>query len=343
MRKVINEEIGNYICEQYSNHVHPKDIAEVLNISETTVIRYLKSVDLYSPELHQSYYKKNKTVKVKWTADEIAFLNNNYNKLSAQDLFEYFNRRHSKKAISSKAIYLGLTYDKKWTQDEEEILLKYYPLVSFDEIMKLLPDRTKNSIICHAMRLNVKGKYYIEENYSEEQKQYISDNSWIKSDTEIAVELNKPVSGVQEQRRKLGIYYLNKDYSNYNEFQDLFRGHIGEWKRKSCEACNYKCVLTGSKDFAVHHLYGFNLIVIETFRLLEQNNLLKSYHLKDYTTKELDYIIDIFKKVHDSYPLGVCVDKKIHDLFHQIYGKGGNTENQWIQFVRDYKNDEIIK
>ena len=49
-------------------------------------------------------------------------------------------------------------------------------------------------------------------------------------------------------------------------------------------------------------------------------------------------MIEIFNSIHDKYPLGVCVRKDIHKLFHQIYGAGGNTENQWNKFVEDFKN-----
>ena len=53
------------------------------------------------------------------------------------------------------------------------------------------------------------------------------------TDIEIADKLDKPLSGIQEQRRKMGLYYFNKDYSNYENLSKFLRGHIQAWKTKS--------------------------------------------------------------------------------------------------------------
>ena len=52
----------------------------------------------------------------------------------------------------------------------------------------------------------------------------------------------------------------------------------------------------------------------------------------------LDTMIKIFSSVHEKYPLGVCVRKDIHNLFHRIYGSGGNNENQWEKFISDFRD-----
>ena len=73
----------------------------------------------------------------------------------------------------------------------------------------------------------------------------------------------------------------------------------------------------------------------------DKKGILKSQNLEDYTKKELDEIIQLFLVVHDKYPLGVCIDKDLHKLFHEIYGVGGNVSEQWDDFVRRYKNNEF--
>jgi len=40
------------------------------------------------------------------------------------------------------------------------------------------------------------------------------------------------------------------------------------------------------------------------------------------------------------YPLGICLSKNVHTLFHNIYGYGYNTQEQWDEFVNDFKNGE---
>jgi len=121
----------------------------------------------------------------------------------------------------------------------------------------------------------------------------------------------------------------------------LFRGHIQEWKTATMQNCDYKCVLTGSKDFSIHHLYGFNQILCEAFDIIKEEIELVSDNPEDYTKAQLDRMIEIFRNTHEKYPLGVCVRKDIHDLFHRIYGSGGNTPEQWDRFVDDYKNGKI--
>ena len=112
------------------------------------------------------------------------------------------------------------------------------------------------------------------------------------------------------------------------------------------EKCDYKCIFTGSKDFAIHHLYGFNLIVAEVMDILRSQNKLWSNDVNEYNSDELAYFVEVFNFIHDKYPLGVCIRKDIHDLFHKIYNSGNNNEEQWNEFVNNLNNgvysNEII-
>ena len=78
--------------------------------------------------------------------------------------------------------------------------------------------------------------------------------------------------------------------------------------------------------------------MIETFEKLEEMGLLKSEFPSDYTKEELREIINIFLSINEQYPLGVCIREDIHILFHNIYGRGNNSEEQWNKFVEDFKN-----
>lgn len=112
-------------------------------------------------------------------------------------------------------------------------------------------------------------------------------------------------------------------------------------ERQSMYACNYQCVLTGGRNFDIHHIYSFNKIFEETMISLEEEGFILSNQINDYTKEELDKIIMRFLETHNKYPLGVCVRKDIHDLFHRIYGSGGNTYDQWNNFVERFKNGEF--
>ena len=274
-----------------------------------------------------------------WSKIDEQLLIDNYG-LPYSEIQQLLTSYHSIKAIAAKAIKMGLTNSQEWNNEEIQILKTFYSIIPKEEVQSMLPNRTINAIICKAMQLNIKSYNYINEKYSKEQKQFILDNCETMTDLEIAQELNKPLSGIQEQRRKLGIYYLNKDYSGYESFSKLFRGHIVNWKNESMKKCNYKCVLTGSKNYDIHHLYGFNTIVKETLNVLDKENKLYSKDINEYTKNELDYILSVSNNIHNKYPLGVCVDKNIHIMFHEIYGQGGNTEYQWNTFVDNYKNNK---
>ena len=245
---------------------------------------------------------------------------------------------HTVRSISTKAIKLNLAQSREWTDKEVDIFKRYYSSVPYDEFKKLLPNRTYNSIVHMGQKLGIKSYNYLQEKYSDDQKQFIINNYKTMTDIELSEALDKPLSGIQEQRRKLGIYYLNKDYSGYDNLSKFFRGHIQDWKNASMKACNYQCILTGSKDFIIHHKYGFNKILQEAFEKMDEQNLLKSTNLSDYSFEELSSMLDIFQCIHNKYPLGVCIRKDIHDLFHQLYGSGGNTEEQWESFIAKYSN-----
>lgn len=373
MAKITEDKIQEMI-RLYEDGNTFTNISKIMNIDPNTVSKYLKSkgiarkrffdrlteeerleiCDLYLENKWDEIFKKYKFMTknrvyhltgemgVKkdtyfWTKEDEKLLINNYGK-SYDEIAKMMDDRHSAKAISTKAIKMGLTSPQEWTQKEIDILEQYYSSTPKEEFEKMLPNRTTASIICKAGQLKIKSYQYLNEKYSDEEKQFIINNYETMTDIELAKALNKPLSGIQEQRRKLGIYYSNKDYSGYENLVKLFRGHIQEWKNKSMESCNYKCILTGDKDFAIHHLYGFNIIIKEVFEELSRLDKLKINNIEDYSKEELDFLLNVFSNIHNKYPLGICIRKDIHNLFHKIYGSGGNTEIQWKQFVTDYNN-----
>ena len=96
------------------------------------------------------------------------------------------------------------------------------------------------------------------------------------SDDEIAKKIGKTSRGVMEQRNMIGLFRIRKDYSKYENIAKFFRGHIQNWKVNSMKNCNYRCILTGSKDFAIHHIISFNIILENVFSVLETRIDLRS-------------------------------------------------------------------
>ena len=273
-----------------------------------------------------------------WTEDEVNVIKKYY----TTDIrkVESLLSNRTPDTIRCKAQKLGIKNREFWSDEENELLTKIYSKLSIDNVQLYFPNRTRNSIIKHAILLNLKSFDY--NPWTQEEDNYILSHWKTEADMIMCKKLGRTYKATQARRLSLGLLHFNKDGSGYEGLTKYLRGHLQTWKNESMKNCNYQCVLTGSKDFAIHHKYGFANIVNETIE--EYNIEIKDY--KDYTQEELEDILEKFQIVHSRYPLGVCVRKDIHLLYHSIYSKCVNTEDQWNLFVVDFKNgvyDDQIK
>ena len=125
----------------------------------------------------------------------------------------------------------------------------------------------------------------------------------------------------------MGFHRQDKSQKTYENITKYIRGNIYDWKKASMEACSYKCVITGSKDFDIHHLYPVNKMINNIFDI----NQIPWKPFKEYSQSELDNIMSLFIEEQAKHPLGVCVESSIHLLFHHLYGQYNTTEEQWDQ------------
>jgi len=116
------------------------------------------------------------------------------------------------------------------------------------------------------------------------------------------------------------------------------REFIDDWKKDSASNCNYKCVITGERFNAIHHLYSFNKILKE---VIDECGLLVHKNVGDYTMEELKLLKSKNREIHGRYPLGICLCKEVHDLYHNLY-KNDNTPEQFEEFKVRYNNGEFI-
>lgn len=119
----------------------------------------------------------------------------------------------------------------------------------------------------------------------------------------------------------------------------LVKGNMLEWRKQSIENSGCRCIITGDYFNAVHHLYAFNMILDEA---LSNLNLLNKKVCSEYTEDEIIEIIEECKRLHEIYPLGVCLRKDVHILFHQLYGMRNNTPDQFYDFADKVYSGEII-
>lgn len=226
----------------------------------------------------------------------------------------------------------------KWSDTEIEILKNNYSIMPIASIMKLLPNRTYNSIVLKVKKLSLVSYTRQQQLYSNDDIAFIKLNWQCMSDEEMAIALNRTRRAIKAVRGAIGLFRQDKEKNHYENLNKFLRGQIHQWKKQSAEECNFQCVLTGSKNFAVHHIISFN-IIFKNF--ISECEIKLKDNFEDYTVDELNNIANVFLEYHNRYPLGVCVEKNLHMKFHQMYGDI-NNEEQWNIFVEKFNKGEIL-
>lgn len=263
----------------------------------------------------------------KWSKNEIGILKNNYNEINFEELCKLLPNR-SDKSIRSKATKLGLTKSKVWSDKEEKILYDNYSIKKVDDICILLPNRSRDAIILHAEKLGLQNLV----DYKNKQYQILIKNWKNNTDEELAEMLNCSKRTVRAYRVKYGLFKNKYEREFCSYLTAYIRDNNNEWKIASMKNCDYKCVISNKRFDDIHHIYGFNLIFAET---LENIPFELDKKFEDFTEEELKYILEEFKIIQSKYPLGVCLNKEVHKLFHDKYGYGNNTEEQWNKFMME--------
>lgn len=318
--KIANEDI------EFLREVYPKRDWESIqkhfpNIPRSKIHRWASDNHISSEDYFWSEHDKN-------------ILIENYDVLDTKEIQKMLNKEYKIRTIQNQAKKLGLTESREWTKEEIDILCGNYENMTGPEIQKLLPKRSIGMIYMKAAEFGLKSGYVHKYYYTDNELQFIKDNWEEMSDTDIGNILGKDARSIMEQRHKLGLYY-DKGYNGYYTLTNYIRMNITDWKKQSMKNCNYKCVLTGENFDDIHHLYSFNLMLKEA---IDSTGISDKESLDDYSEEELKNILEIFKDIQSKHPLGVCLSRKVHTLFHKIYGYGDNTEEQWNEFQNNYKN-----
>ena len=280
-----------------------------------------------------------KLADIKWNQYDLNILRQYYNKIDNKEIQKMLSKHWSIKAIRAKSQILGLGVDRKWSMQEEKILIDNYPNKSINEILELLPNRTIASILHKAREHGIMSKFWNDRKYTDEDLEFLKLNYLNLTDEELASKIsgNHSPNAIQQKLWLMGLYRpyeIKKDgYINLNRF---VRERLAMWKKEVREYYNYTCCLSGShSNIIVHHCRGFNLLFDETMDIL---NFPIKENFTDYSDEELLLFVDKFLEIQDYYNAYVCITEDIHKLFHKEYGYGDNTEEQWEEFVIKYKN-----
>lgn len=124
---------------------------------------------------------------------------------------------------------------------------------------------------------------------------------------------------------------------------EQLRRDILDWKKKSSEFCDYKCIITGNRFQNIHHIISFNSIVEESLNELKLNRRSK---ISDYSESEYFAIRQLVINKHNDTYFGACLCKEIHELFHKEYSYYDSTNYDFIEFIHriaDGYYDEYLR
>lgn len=261
--------------------------------------------------------------------------------------------------------------NKKWSDGDIEILAKYYKLYTNEELQeKFFPSRTIKAIESMASKYGYtpKSQDTIERGLkagavknpmcqkgrivTDIQRQHMSDAQKKRyQDTEqrrIASDLALKNGRWQGDNHPIHLHPL---YGSSNgrwkggcsDSIAQFRRDIIDWKRKSSEFCNYKCVITGERFQNIHHLISFNQI-LET--ALSNVGLSLKPYISDYSENEYQNIKNELIILHENTLYGACLNSTIHTLFHKEYSYYNSTIENFIDFchcINDGKYNNFFR
>lgn len=276
-----------------------------------------------------------------WSKEDSQLLIDNYGKIKYKEMTNIFSEYKTVDQIKRRAIFLGLTSPRDWTEEEINILLNNYSSIPIDEVKELLPRRTFAGIISKARTLNIKSHFFINSRYTNSEEQYLKDNYLTKNNDELAKILNRTSKAIELRLFYLGLKRPKEvsKYSNYINLERYVRSRIIPWRDNVRKENGFICELTGKRsNIIVHHIRSFNLIFNEVVEML---NFPIYKSMEFYTQSELDIFVDLFLYLQEEYDSYICICEDVHKQFHNMYGYGNNTEEQWYEFVNKYYNNNV--
>jgi hypothetical protein len=202
--------------------------------------------------------------------------------------------------------------------------------------VELFPNRTRYAIIARAIKLNLHA-YVDTKYYSEQEEAFILSNYQNMSDDEMANILGRSKSSIKNHRTLMGIYRTQRGNINYENVAIYVRRHNKQWKQDSMVSCSFRCIVTGERFDEIHHLVSLNTILNNVYTKLDIDK--ETFDINTLDEQHRNSFMQAVYEEQSKYPLGVCLCKDIHCQFHNQYGYGDNTIEQFEEFLHtNYPN-----
>lgn len=264
-----------------------------------------------------------------WAKEESALLKTIYQDYTGEELHNNFFPNRSIRAIESHASILGCA--GKSDETFERARKSQTNKVSTLFTGRHMSEETKNKLS------NSRKKYYETHNSwwlgkkrSEKQCKQISQR--LKESGQWKGDLNprhiNPLNGPNNGRWLGGI----------TNFYFELRSDTKDWINESIKFCDYKCVISGGDFNEVHHTTPFRDIVNDSFEICELD---KRQTVSDYTSEEFDALTNALQDLHNVYGYGACLNKDIHILFHNEYGRINFDAYNFLDFIHRIENGEF--
>lgn len=231
--------------------------------------------------------------------------------------------------IRARRERIGHFAKHRWSSREDEVLREWYSKIPAADVAKMLHGRSRNAVVAHAKILGLQGFRDYHE-YTQEEELYIKENYLCMSDEDIGKQLGHARASIKNRRNKLGLHRPTEK-TKYDDAVSYFRKYNLDWKNESMKTCGYRCVVTGERFDDIHHLFSLNTIVINACKSADID--LQSFDINEASDEDRKNFIEAVKREQGKYPLGVCLSKEVHVEFHNIYGYGNNTPEQFYEFI----------
>lgn len=272
-----------------------------------------------------------------FSEDEDEIIRRHYATMGADGIVKNFLTDRTKSSIVSRAHLIGVHRKGCWTQEEDEIILANYYEMPMSELALLIPHRAKSAIHCRIKQLGLNGAPMYK--YSDEDIKFVEANYKVMSDEELGEKLHRAPASIKEFRRKRGLFRRDPDLpTNYRYLGWFAHRHDLEWKKASSQRCNYKCFITGMAFDDIHHLYSRNAIIRD---VCQEHNIPEDIDINNSSQEEKDAFLQLYWEEEAKHPLGICLVKSIHKQFHDMYGYGDNTVQQFQDFVQRFYPEKI--